>query len=190
MLSLTCEEDQKTFWHLLNHPMLKYVHFAPPCGTCSRAREISLKNGKTGPPPLRDEVHPLGLPHLEAKFPQEVPRVQAANRLYQLIASAATVLLEKNITWTIENPRGSLLWYVPGIRALCEHPATSFVHFQHCAYGGDRPKWTGWLSFPPGSMDTLRAVCPGESPDHQHAAWGCTSNHGFATSLETVYPMA
>ena len=151
--------------------MLKYVHFAPPCGMCSRAREIPLKSDGAGPPPLRDEEHPFGHPDLEAKFPQEVPRVLAANGLYKLIASAATMLLDRNITWTIENPRDSLLWYMPGIRALCEHSATSFVHFQHCAYGGARPKWSGWLSYPAGSMDALRAVCPGVGIDHQHVAW-------------------
>ena len=36
------------------------AHFAPPCGTCSRAREIPLKGGG-GPKPLRTETEPFGI---------------------------------------------------------------------------------------------------------------------------------
>ena len=57
-LNLTIADDIASFRRLLRHPGLMYVHFAPPCGTCSRARGIPLSNGKPGPPPLRSEEHP------------------------------------------------------------------------------------------------------------------------------------
>ena len=62
------------------------------------------------------------------------------------------------------------------------------VEFQHCAYGGDRPKWTAFLHFPAGFLMGLRAICPGESTSHVHKQWGVLNSGVFATTLETVYP--
>ena len=114
-LNLTTDADTKTFKHLLRHPMLIYCHMAPPCGTCSRAREIPLRDGRPGPPPLRSELHPRGFPDLEQRLPREAPRVAAANLLYDLVVEATTQLISRDILWSIENPRDSLLWHYPGI---------------------------------------------------------------------------
>ena len=90
-LDLTLESEQKFFDKLITHPLLAFVHFAPPCGTCSRAREIrhaDLRDG--GPPPLRSEAFPLGLPNLLQDHPHEAPRVAAANVLYAFVAPGST----------------------------------------------------------------------------------------------------
>ena len=50
-----------------------FVHAAPPCGTCSRARELP-----NGPPPLRDRSHVYGLPTLVGA---DYDRVKAANAI-------------------------------------------------------------------------------------------------------------
>ena len=48
---------------LINNRACQYVHFAPPCGTASRARLI--QNGdRPMPPTLRNDDHPNGLPWL------------------------------------------------------------------------------------------------------------------------------
>ena len=52
-LDLESEQDSRRLLNLFNHPMLKVVHIAPPCGTCSRARDI-----RPGPPPLRRSASP------------------------------------------------------------------------------------------------------------------------------------
>ncbi len=41
--NLTKQQDQKALVRLLFEKDAAYVHFAPPCGTASRARDIRLK---------------------------------------------------------------------------------------------------------------------------------------------------
>ena len=188
MLNLTVEKDQRAVHHLLMHPRLTYVHMAPPCGTCSRARGIPLSSGQPGPPPLRSEEHPLGLPTLPLQHPREVSRVQAANVLYSFVGEVASALIKLGVLWSIENPRDSLMWWTPAVRSLTDRLDTAFVHFQHCAFGADRPKWTGWLHWPGGTFDALCAKCPGEGQAHTHAKWGQTQAGQYATALEAVYP--
>ena len=53
--------DRDLLYNWIESPLLAWVHFAPVCGTCSRARQIP--NG--GPPPLRSDDFPMGLPHLK-----------------------------------------------------------------------------------------------------------------------------
>ena len=42
-------KDRELLYHWVASPLVSWVHLAPVCGTCSRARQI--KNG--GPRPLR-----------------------------------------------------------------------------------------------------------------------------------------
>ena len=61
-LDLTDEENQKLLLSIICDPRCVYLHMAPPCGTCSRARErpIPLKlqiRGAPRPRPLRDANH-------------------------------------------------------------------------------------------------------------------------------------
>ena len=147
-----------------------------------------MKNKRNAPRPLRSEDHPLGLPHIEFTRPRYWARVQAANELYRVTAEMAAMCMDMGIAVSIENPRLSLMWWVPAVRALSERSDTSFAWFQHCAYGGARPKWTGWLSYPADLFEHLNKTCPGESASHVHAPWGHDEDLGFATALETVYP--
>ena len=87
---------------LLEQDKVLYVHFAPPCGTASAAREI-----QPGPPPLRSINFPMGLPHLN--FVQST-RVRKANFLYAWTCKTVMRLNMKGIGWSIENPASSLMW--------------------------------------------------------------------------------
>ena len=71
---------------------------------------------------------------------------------------------------------------------LAARPEVAFVHFQHCAFGGSRPKWGALLHFPGGAFAPLEKICPGEGPAHRHEPWGRLRGGGFATAAETVYP--
>ena len=127
LLNLTAAADPDALRRLLLHPQLRWVHFAPPCGTASRAREIPMKNSeKHGSPPLRSELFPLGLPGLEVTRPRDFARVQAANELYRLTAELAAACIEKGIAVSVENPRDSLMWWVPAMRTLAERRDTAF----------------------------------------------------------------
>ena len=89
---LCLADHKRTFWRLLQHPRLLYVHFAPPCGTCSRARKIHIKDAMYRPVPLRSELHPRGLPGLQQQDPPQFMRVQLANELYDLMFDAVADL--------------------------------------------------------------------------------------------------
>ena len=58
-LDLTCSGDQRIFLQWLQSPVVAGVFLAPPCGTCSQARNIKLRDpfGRPmrGPIPLRSE---------------------------------------------------------------------------------------------------------------------------------------
>lgn len=74
---------------------------APPCGTCSRAREID--NG--GPQPLRSDHWPDGLPNLGQA---DRARVFSANKLYTLTAKIADYCFSNGLLLVIENPARSI----------------------------------------------------------------------------------
>ena len=79
---------------------LLHIHFAPSCGTASRAREKA-----PGPPPLRSDVHPDGLPNLKDSDRQ---RVEAANESYRAMITIAMFAISLGISISVENPKNSL----------------------------------------------------------------------------------
>ena len=187
-LDLTLASDAAALQKLLDHPLLVYVHFSPPCGTCSRARDRPLPGAVGGgPPPVRSVDFPLGFTDLAVRLPSLLPRVQAANQIYRVIFEAIGGLLHRKVAWSVENPRNSLLWYIPFVRDVIAKPMVKEVQFQHCMYGGARDKWTSFWFYPAGLLDGLRRVCDGS---HVHDAWGRAVDGSFRTALETVYPQA
>ena len=67
-LDLTVESEQRVLLQWLESPLVVGIFLAPPCGTCSLARNIKLRDatGKIipGPKPLRSAEWPEGLPGL------------------------------------------------------------------------------------------------------------------------------
>ena len=95
-----CKSSQrKVLGELLRLDLVLYVHFAPPCGTASAARNV-----KPGPPPLRSFDFPMGLRGLS--FVQKA-RVSAANFLYKWTCDMVLELDARGIGWSIENPASS-----------------------------------------------------------------------------------
>ena len=86
-LDLTLKSDQDLFLQWMKSPLVVGIFIAPPCGTCSMARYIKLRdaNGRAmhGPIPLRSQQFPEGLPGLTGK---NRARVSAANRLYDFVS--------------------------------------------------------------------------------------------------------
>ena len=180
---LTTEEGQQLALFWITNPLLSAVFAAPPCGTCSRAREIPLAHSTDlEPRPLRDALHPDGLPSLQGVDQQ---RVTSANRTYAFLAQVAALCHSRGVLFACENPHRSWFWntsFFQGIAHLCPFRVT----FDHCAFGGHRPKRTTIAS----SLDcfsSLSKSCPGESETHTHLPWG-VSTEGFATKAETAYP--
>ena len=185
-IDLATTEGEAILEKILTHPRLAYVHFAPPCGTASRARERripGLRGG--GPPPLRSADHPRGVPDLEVHLPRAARKVRSANLIYDLVARFARELCLRQVPWTLENPWDSLFWYLANIIDLLSYGAAD-IFFQHCMHGGERDKKTRLRAFPPTFFESLAAMC---SRDHTHKPWGVDTRTGeFATAGERVYP--
>eukprot|EP00973_Karenia_brevis_P042830 5929090-Karenia_brevis.AAC.1 len=105
-LDLVKKSEQELFWGMVSEHKLKYVHFAPPCGTATRAREIRRSNGPD-PKPLRSDQYPDGLPSLTGAAKD---KVDSANELYQFVSAAVVKLTQNCIAWSIENPERSYMW--------------------------------------------------------------------------------
>ena len=86
--------------NLLASPFCVFVHFAPPCGTSSRARLIQRK-GRWNPPILRTDRHPDGIPGLTGVLQA---RVTSANQLYQITCDLAEKCLQLGKYFAIKNP--------------------------------------------------------------------------------------
>ena len=78
------ERGQLEFRDVIRKQNIKYVHFAPPCGTASAARNIRRKG--IDPKPMKSSGHPDGLPGLSGPSRE---RFEAANELYKFAARAA-----------------------------------------------------------------------------------------------------
>jgi hypothetical protein len=79
-LDLLKEEDRELLEDWLQSPLLLCVHFAPVCGTASKAREIPRADVPFAPLPLRSCDFPHGLPSLSGI---ELKRVELANELFR-----------------------------------------------------------------------------------------------------------
>lgn len=131
-IDLTTRRGQLEFWDIIRSQNVKYVHFAPPCGTASAARNIRRKG--IDPKPLRSEENPDGLPNLSGA---NRGRVDSANELYKFVARAAEKLEAMGVSWSIENPTNSLMWTTSWFAALAakssnpsepHHACLSLIH--------------------------------------------------------------
>ena len=183
-LDLTKHEDQQAVIRWLEHPALRGVFLAPPCGTASVARQIDIV-GENPPKPLRNLEHPDGIPGLTGV---NLARVSAANILYAFCAEILEICVKLGKLFMLENPKNSLFWVTT---AWCESSCADLLYFaehQACAYGGKRPKWTRLAA----NFEQVATICKLCPQDHQHEPWGLVKTGGtkkvFATSLEVHYP--
>jgi hypothetical protein len=126
-LDLTSPTSFEYVLNLIKHPNCIYVHFAPPCGTASRARFIKRK-GRYNPPVLRTDTHPDGLPNLGTNLQA---RVAAANQLYDLTQQLCRQCHEHGVLFSIENPARSFMWDTRDMKKFLQevpHYETRFHH--------------------------------------------------------------
>ena len=164
------------------------IHFAPACGTASKAREKRLvqyaKKGFKIPGPLRSADRPMGLDKLDGL---DKVRTELANLVYSATAVLAKECIKFNILCSIENPQNSLFWDFPDIVELTKYCKGHSVSFHNCMHGGKRNKLTKWWA----SDDTyeeLRSMCDNS---HTHAKWNPVpvgKHLSFPTSDEAAYP--
>ena len=184
-LDLMQQADRQLLEQWLASPLLLWAHFAPVCGTASRAREIPRPELASAPQPLRSLEFQLGLPDLS---PGDRKRVEIANELFRYTCHLFAMCLNRGVLATMENPRGSYLWVIPFVLELMRAYSLFATDFQACMYGSMRDKWTRVIaSFP--EISQMDATCDRR---HKHAGWGFTTNSQgqkvWATAEESQYP--
>ena len=167
---------------------LIYVHLAPPCGTCSAARNKRHRNleqaGFNLPQPLRSKLYPMGLPHIRGL---DAAKVASANLLYQATFEIVMLCIKLDVLCTVENPENSLFWDTAPMKRLFEACEGFHNVFQSCMMGGDRDKRTKWWSNK-NYFSAFNILCDGS---HTHKAWTPTiTDNGlhFPTKEEAAYP--
>ena len=168
---------------------LLYVHLAPPCGTCSAARNKRHRDleaaGFELPRPLRSKLFPMGLPTLKGL---DAAKVASANALYYATLEIAKVCLQFDILFTIENPENSLMWDTEPLQELFRLCPGYHNVFQSCMMGGDRDKKTKWWSSKQ-LFSAFNVACDG---NHSHKPWKPIQSESgglhFPTSEEAAYP--
>ena len=130
-----------------------YIHAAPPCGTCSRARNRRIAfhlrtQGAPDPKPLRSERWPQGLPEL---LGLDAKRVATANAIYQNVCKIVKHFASSALI-TIENPSRSYMWLTSWFQSLIAECNLTPVHLQQCTHGGQ--KWSCfYVAVPRASLD-------------------------------------
>ena len=170
---------------------LVHAHFAPSCGTASKAREKKIPGVSNAPRPLRSESYPDGLPSLHQ---HEQDRVREANISYEAMVRFLLFLVALGVSVSIENPVNSLFWNTSFMLALFAQIAGHFSILQHCMHGGTRDKKSKFWSFNPrcpnvNLLETLAILCDGS---HVHASWKprvVDNRLVFPTAEEAAYPI-
>ena len=193
LLDLTKQTDLDVMVNMLMTANIAYCHCAPVCGTGSRAREIPLPPGMEHlkAEPLRSLDHPLGLPHLQGS---DYQRVLAANKLYFVTLCVCFIASLRGFLVSVENPSNAYFWLA--MQCLADmFPklgdawfACESTHFQACAHGAERDKWTCWFGSK-GTFTALKAECTHNHPKNMWRPY--LDRFGkpvFPTKTEAAYP--
>ena len=184
VLDLTNSEHQALVLDWIRHDRAIAVFMAPPCGTCSLARNIPIENEPFAPRPLRSMDEPDGLQGLSD---HERLRVSQANILYHFCQQVFDLCTQLNKPCMVENPLHSLFWMTTAWKEITHVDSLVYQAHQACAYGAKRPKWT-LLAANFRQVTMINRICDNQ---HPHEPWGKVVSNGrqvFATSLEVHYP--
>ena len=175
---ITLDLSKKHAWDILEFVITNrnvvLAFAAPPCGTCSAARNI-----RPGPPILRTKQFPWGVPWASRS---DLLKLQAANAIYQFLGTFVELCDKHSVAWCIENPTNSAIWIIPCFAYALAHGV--FAHCQACAFGSGRAKRTSFLCSH-GAIGHMSRVCPGCKV---HEPWGADPQGTFNTSKEAEYP--
>lgn len=172
-----------------HHEKILWAHFAPSCGTASRARGRPLPKlerlGLKVPKPLRSDLQPMGLDGLTGT---DKVKAETANITYESTCILIRLCHRLAIAVSLENPENSIFWKIPAIEELMEEIRGFMTLFDNCCHGGTRKKATAWWATVDWFLQ-LGARCDGS---HFHEKWNAELINGkvvFPTHLEAAYPI-
>ena len=189
------------------------IMIAFPCSTftVSRLFDASGDGGDSGPPPVRDALHPDGLPESEID-PRYVKELRSANKLLSrtiAIAIAARKSSSRAVI-VLENPsdrsdesstayaselsdHGSIFATKAFKRLLDEADVTCMATFAYCRLGREYQKYTTLAYTPEAAsiLDTLNLPlyqCNHEPGSHKRRVGGRNADGSFASAAAAAYP--
>lgn len=112
-------------------------HLGTPCGTFTRARDHP-----PGPPPLRSNVHVLGLPDLR---PGDQIKVTEGNLYMKFSVQLLLLALTLVVPWTMENPATSRIWLCPQVLHVLRRRNVQLWTCEFCMFGTPWRKSTRFL---------------------------------------------
>ena len=113
-------------------------HLGTACGSFSRARDRP-----NGPPRLRSDQQPLGLPDLR---PADQKKVMIGNTLMRFTVRVLLLALTLGLAFTLENPALSRLWICPPILALMRRRFVTLQQVEYCMFDTAWKKPTKFLA--------------------------------------------
>ena len=136
---LTLAKNQQLLMGWLAGGLIRGFHVALPCQTYSRIRDRG-----NGPPPLRSDAFPWGLPGLS---PALQHKVSLSNNLTRFACRLFRDAILRRVPWSLENPRTSRLWLCNSLVALVKRKNVSTVHTDFCMWAGPFKKATTFVSY-------------------------------------------
>ena len=103
------------------------AHLGTPCSSFTRARDH-----RPGPPPLRSDAMPLGLPGLE---PHDQRNIRIGNAFMRFSARFLGLCANLHVPCTLENPLSSRLWLCPPVRRVLRRRFVSQHRCDYCMCG-------------------------------------------------------
>ena len=125
---LTLRRVQRIVRGWLRGGLVSVLWLGTPCNSFSRARE----RGGNGPPPLRSNEYPMGLPDLR---PHDHEKVRVGNLLATFSAGLMNLGRSLGVPCVTENPATSRLWLTPGYRRLMAIKSVRSIHTDYSGYG-------------------------------------------------------
>eukprot|EP00435_Cladocopium_sp_Y103_P069221 s1948_g32.t3 len=169
--------------------LILWAHFAPSCGTASRARGRPLPKlarlGVKVPQPLRSDRQPLGLDGLTG---HDKMKAETANITYDSTCDLIYLCESLGIAVSLENPENSIFWKVPSVVTLLQTLQGYMTLFDNCCHGGSRKKGTAWWA----TVDWFQSLSARWDGSHFHEKWNADIVDGkvvFPTHLEAAYPI-
>ena len=176
---------QARLFRLIRKGQVQFVWLGMPCTTFSIAR----RNDGIGPPPLRSDSRPHGLPNLAGG---QLQKLREGNALFGFSMDLIKECQRCKIPWALENPATSRCWLMPRLRALL--PKVSSILLDFCCFGEAWRKRTR-IIHQGISLASLEILCSGTHGNcsrtgkpHLHLK-GIAPNGQFWTLTAQPYPI-
>ena len=112
-------------------------------------------------------------------------KVQAANMIYSNSIQIIRWCMQRKVSWCVENPANSYLWYLPEYIDLLKNVKVKDILYSACMVGGKRDKKQRLRTNNPAALLPLDGRhCDGS---HAHEPWS-SGRQQWHTADEAEYP--